>query len=83
MKSLLIMATGNKLKALAAQKGVNVITNVTSKYLQLNKSMHMCVCALCVYLPFQRLQNLQNKEKLQTDIEFNPSQKKGREENLI
>ncbi|KAK6139371.1 hypothetical protein DH2020_026879 [Rehmannia glutinosa] len=31
MKSLLIMATGNKLKALATQKGVNVITNVTTR----------------------------------------------------
>ncbi|XP_019423263.1 PREDICTED: protein HASTY 1 [Lupinus angustifolius] len=29
MKSLLILATGNKLKALAAQKSVNVITNVS------------------------------------------------------
>ncbi|KAL6544068.1 histone deacetylase [Orobanche gracilis] len=29
MKNLLIMATGSKLKALATQKGVNVITNVT------------------------------------------------------
>ena len=33
MKSLLILATGNKLKALAAQKSVNVITNVSSKLL--------------------------------------------------
>ncbi|KAG6420174.1 hypothetical protein SASPL_116693 [Salvia splendens] len=32
MKSLLIMATGNKLKAIAAQKGVNVITNVTTRF---------------------------------------------------
>ncbi|KAK4382765.1 protein HASTY 1 [Sesamum angolense] len=31
MKSLLIMATGNKLKALATQKAVNVITNVTMR----------------------------------------------------
>lgn len=31
MRSLLILATGNKLKALAAQKSVNVITNVSSK----------------------------------------------------
>ncbi|CAA0825521.1 Protein HASTY 1 [Striga hermonthica] len=31
MKSLLIMATGDKLKALATQKGVNVITNVTTR----------------------------------------------------
>ncbi|XP_051115306.1 protein HASTY 1 [Andrographis paniculata] len=31
MKSLLVMATGNKLKALAAQKGLNVITNVTTR----------------------------------------------------
>ncbi|KAE9615987.1 hypothetical protein Lalb_Chr04g0261021 [Lupinus albus] len=30
MKSLLLLATGNKLKALAAQKSVNVITNVSS-----------------------------------------------------
>lgn len=29
MKSLLLLATGNKLKALAAQKSVNVITNVS------------------------------------------------------
>jgi len=31
MKSLLLLATGNKLKALAAQKSVNVITNVSCK----------------------------------------------------
>ncbi|KZV39943.1 protein HASTY 1 [Dorcoceras hygrometricum] len=31
MKSLLIMATGNNLKALAAQKSVNVITNVSMR----------------------------------------------------
>jgi len=31
MKSLLQLATGNKLKALAAQKSVNIITNVSSK----------------------------------------------------
>ncbi|XP_028062521.1 protein HASTY 1-like isoform X2 [Camellia sinensis] len=31
MKSLLILATGNKLKALAAQKSVNVITNVSTR----------------------------------------------------
>lgn len=32
MKSLLLFATGNNLKAIAAQKSVNVITNVTSKH---------------------------------------------------
>ncbi|KAF3651221.1 Protein HASTY 1 [Capsicum annuum] len=31
MKSFLLLATGNKLKALAAQKSVNVITNVSTK----------------------------------------------------
>ncbi|CAK8544722.1 unnamed protein product [Lathyrus sativus] len=31
MKSLLLMATGNKLKALAAQKSVNIITNVSMR----------------------------------------------------
>ncbi|KAL0429515.1 UNVERIFIED_CONTAM: protein HASTY 1 [Sesamum radiatum] len=31
MRSLLIMATGNKLKALATQKAVNIITNVTMR----------------------------------------------------
>jgi exportin-5 len=31
MKSLLLLATGNMLKALAAQKSVNIITNVTSE----------------------------------------------------
>uniref|UniRef100_A0A2P2KHY5 Protein HASTY 1 n=1 Tax=Rhizophora mucronata TaxID=61149 RepID=A0A2P2KHY5_RHIMU len=31
MKSLLVLATGNQLRALAAQKSVNIITNVTSK----------------------------------------------------
>ncbi|XAR54705.1 hypothetical protein NMG60_11029962 [Bertholletia excelsa] len=31
MRSLLVLATGNKLKALAAQKSVNVITNVTAR----------------------------------------------------
>ncbi|GAV64215.1 Xpo1 domain-containing protein [Cephalotus follicularis] len=31
MKSLLMLATGNKLKALAAQKSVNVITNVSMR----------------------------------------------------
>ncbi|CAN1285310.1 Protein HASTY 1 [Linum perenne] len=32
MRSLLMLATGNKLKALAAQKSVNTITNVTARY---------------------------------------------------
>ncbi|KAK6804860.1 hypothetical protein RDI58_002644 [Solanum bulbocastanum] len=31
MKSFLLLATGNKLKALAAQKSINVITNVSTK----------------------------------------------------
>ncbi|KAL5566976.1 hypothetical protein UlMin_030140 [Ulmus minor] len=31
MKSLLLVATGNKLRALAAQKTVNIITNVTAR----------------------------------------------------
>ncbi|KAF2298552.1 hypothetical protein GH714_024089 [Hevea brasiliensis] len=31
MKSLLLLAAGNKLKALAAQKSVNIITNVTAR----------------------------------------------------
>ncbi|XP_048226148.1 protein HASTY 1 [Ricinus communis] len=31
LKSLLLLATGNKLKALAAQKSVNIITNVTTR----------------------------------------------------
>lgn len=31
MKSLLLLATGNKLKALAAQKSLNVITNVSTR----------------------------------------------------
>ncbi|KAJ6694225.1 hypothetical protein OIU85_004961 [Salix viminalis] len=31
MKSLLLLATGNRLKALAAQKSVNIITNVTMR----------------------------------------------------
>lgn len=31
MKNLLLLATGNKLKALAAQKSVNVITNVSTR----------------------------------------------------
>lgn len=31
MKSLLLLASGNKLKALAAQKSVNIITNVTGE----------------------------------------------------
>ncbi|KAF5194673.1 Hasty-like protein [Thalictrum thalictroides] len=31
MRSLLLLATGNKLKALAAQKSTNVITNVTAR----------------------------------------------------
>ncbi|WCJ43264.1 ARM repeat superfamily protein [Euphorbia peplus] len=31
LKSLLLLATGNKLKALAAQKTVNIITNVTTR----------------------------------------------------
>lgn len=35
MKSLLVLATGNKLRALAAQKSVNVITNVSSKHFNL------------------------------------------------
>lgn len=32
MKSLLVLATGNQLKALAAQKSVNTITNVSGNY---------------------------------------------------
>lgn len=32
MKSLLLLATGNNLKALTAQKSVNVITNVTGRH---------------------------------------------------
>lgn len=32
MRSLLLLATGNKLRALAAQKTTNVITNVSSKF---------------------------------------------------
>ncbi|CAH9101624.1 unnamed protein product [Cuscuta epithymum] len=32
MKSLLLLATGNRLKALAAQKTVNVITNVSARH---------------------------------------------------
>jgi len=31
MRSLLLLATGNRLKALAAQKSVNIITNVSRK----------------------------------------------------
>lgn len=43
MKSLLIMATGNQLKALANQKGVNVMTNVTSKCPLLSTFIYMGV----------------------------------------
>lgn len=32
MRSLLLLGSGNKLKALAAQKSVNVITNVSGKH---------------------------------------------------
>lgn len=32
MKSLLVLATGNKLKALAAQKSVNIITNMSGNF---------------------------------------------------
>ena len=32
MRSFLLLATGNRLRALAAQKTANVITNVSSKY---------------------------------------------------
>ncbi|KAK9215333.1 hypothetical protein WN944_007338 [Citrus x changshan-huyou] len=38
MRSLLVLGSGNKLKALAAQKSVNVITNVSSK--------HSCIISL-------------------------------------
>ncbi|KAG5528576.1 hypothetical protein RHGRI_029306 [Rhododendron griersonianum] len=38
MRSLLILATGNKLKALAAQKSLNVITNVSSKLSDIDSS---------------------------------------------
>lgn len=33
MRSLLLIGTGNKLKALAAQKSTNVITNVTGAHM--------------------------------------------------
>ncbi|CAN6849937.1 unnamed protein product [Brassica oleracea] len=33
MRSLLLLGTGNNLRALAAQKNMNVITNVTCKHL--------------------------------------------------
>lgn len=33
MKSLLLLGTGNNLRALAAQKSINVITNVTGKHI--------------------------------------------------
>ncbi|KAF9670035.1 hypothetical protein SADUNF_Sadunf13G0026600 [Salix dunnii] len=36
MKSLLLLATGNMLKALAAQKSVNIITNVTNSAIDAN-----------------------------------------------
>lgn len=39
MKGLLIMASGNKLKALATQKGVNVITNVTTRFRNLDTAL--------------------------------------------
>lgn len=41
MRSLLILATGNKLKALAAQKSVNVITNVSSKLSDIDSSSEL------------------------------------------
>ena len=42
MRSLLLLATGNKLRALAAQKTTNVITNVTSEQL-FSFYFHYCV----------------------------------------
>ena len=41
MKSLLLLATGNKLRALAAQKSVNVITNVSSKHFHVIVILHI------------------------------------------
>lgn len=46
MKSLLLLATGNKLRALVAQKSVNVITNVSSKHLWLDWQLCDAFCFL-------------------------------------
>lgn len=42
MKSLLLLGTGNKLKALGAQKSVNVITNVTGNSMPLAPNLILC-----------------------------------------
>ncbi|KAM7277793.1 hypothetical protein ACFE04_004927 [Oxalis oulophora] len=46
MKSLLLLATGNNLRALAAQKSVNVITNVSSNHLLLSATSNSCYCII-------------------------------------
>ena len=46
MRSLLLLATGNKLRALAAQKTTNVITNVTSEQTATVFSFQFHYCVL-------------------------------------
>lgn len=67
MKSLLIMATGNKLKALATQKGINVITNVTSKCLHLDKYINIY---LHIYAVSESAE-LKNRKKCETNLTSN------------
>lgn len=47
MKSLLLLASGNKLKALAAQKSVNIITNVSSKHSHSDFFIAFCFFFTC------------------------------------
>ena len=43
MRSLLLLATGNKLKALASQKTTNIITNVTSEQTESHDFHFYCI----------------------------------------
>ena len=43
MRSLLLLATGNKLKALASQKTTNIITNVTSEQTKSHDFHFYCI----------------------------------------
>lgn len=54
MRSLLLLATGNKLKALANPKSVGVITNVSGQYQHLiyfssTNNIYECFCPFFVY----------------------------------
>ena len=66
MKSLLLLATGNKLKALAAQKSMNVITNVSSKLTWISIIFFFIIILGYVWL----LESIKEREKMLRKIIF-------------